>query len=647
MNKLILAVLLLSFNLHAQIPNTLVHSIPGAPTSQAGDWFGSVALHGSIMAVGAPLSDVGATDSGSVYVYDLNGTNPTAPILTIHNPTPNTNDQFGLSVKISGSRLAVGAHLDDAVGSDAGTVYIYDLSNPTPTVPVAALYDPTPTGHFGFSVAISGSLVVVGANFDDSGVINAAGRVYVFDLNNPNPAVPAWILENPGPDDGDRFGRGVAIDGTLVAITVFLDDTGASDSGIAYVFDLSTATPTVPVATLNNPTPAATDWFGWTVCVSGTRVAVGCPLDNTFASDAGSAYVYDMSSATPATPVLTLNNPSPASGDNFGATPSISGNLLVVTAWLDDAGATDAGSAYVYDLAGASPTVPVATLNNPTPGINDRLQWAAIDGTTIVLGVSRDDTEADDKGAVYVYSPPPEIIIEQPTGTVLVDGSANLGFGNLAIGTSGVAKSFTIRNTGQGYLSFGVISKSGAHPGDFVINSESLAKAILPGNSTGFSVTFAPAGTVSGTRTASIQIANNDSDESPFDISLSGFAYSSTADGDGDGMNDWQEVQLAALGFNWQVNNASLVNTYFSTASLNGLYTETQIHTMNVNTPLLSKDPGTGKFKLNLGLQRSIDRATFESFPFLPAGTSINPQGEVEFEFSVPEDAAFFKIEAR
>ena len=65
-----------------------------------------------------------------------------------------------------------------------------------------------------------------------------------------------------------------------------------------------------------------------------------------------------------------------------------------------------------------------------------------------------------------------------------------------------------------------------------------------------------------------------------------GSAFSSTVDTDNDGMNDWQEVQLAALGFNWQVNNAALVNTYFSTASLNGLYTESQIHTMNVNTPL-------------------------------------------------------------
>ena len=43
------------------------------------------------------------------------------------------------------------------------------------------------------------------------------------------------------------------------------DDTGATDAGSAYVYDLSSATPTVPVATLNNPGPAASDKFGYSV----------------------------------------------------------------------------------------------------------------------------------------------------------------------------------------------------------------------------------------------------------------------------------------------------------------------------------------------------------------------------------------------
>ena len=38
---------------------------------------------------------------------------------------------------------------------------------------------------------------------------------------------------------------------------------------------------------------------------------IGAPYDDTSGPEAGSAYVYDLASATPETPVLTLNNPGP------------------------------------------------------------------------------------------------------------------------------------------------------------------------------------------------------------------------------------------------------------------------------------------------------------------------------------------------
>jgi hypothetical protein len=113
------------------------------------------------------------------------------------------------------------------------------------------------------------------------------------------------------------------------------DDTGAEAAGSAYLYDLSSATPTVPVATLNNPGPAFNDQFGHSVAISGTRVVAGAPSDDTGAMDAGSAYVYDLSSATPTVPVATLNNPRPAQGD-FGDAVAISGTRVVVGA-TDDA----------------------------------------------------------------------------------------------------------------------------------------------------------------------------------------------------------------------------------------------------------------------------------------------------------------------
>jgi len=180
-------------------------------------------------------------------------------------------------------------------------------------------------------------------------------------------------------------------------------------AGSAYVYDLTSATPTVPVVTLTNPSPAAGDYFGQTVAISGTFAVVGAWLDDTGAANAGSAYVYNLASATPAVPVATLANPNATTNDNFGYSVAISGSRVVV-------GAVNAGNAFVYDLAGAAPTVPVATLTNPSPGLGDLFGNAvAIDGDVVVVGSYLDDTAAPDAGAVYIFGPVPTLAIAPAT----------------------------------------------------------------------------------------------------------------------------------------------------------------------------------------------------------------------------------------
>ena len=374
----------------------------------AGDLFGhSVAVSGNLMVVGAYADDSEATDAGKVHVYDVSGGTPTIPVLTLNNPSPEAHDQFGISVAISGTRVVVGATYDGTGGNRAGSVYAYDLSSGTPTVPVATLTNPDPASDdiFGSSVAIDGTRVVVGAYLDDTGA-NNSGSAYVYDLNSGTPSVPVATLNNPSPAEEDLFGYPVAISGTRVLVGAYQDDTGATDAGSVYVYDLSSGTPSVPVLTLNNPGPAELDNFGISAAISGTRVVVGAGGDDTGTIDAGSVYVYDVSSGTPTVPVITLNNPSPAAQDYFGHAAAISGMRVVVGAFFDDTGANDAGSAYVYDLGGDTPAVPVATLHNPSPAAQDSFgRSVAIDGTIVLIGTSEDDTVAVDKGAAYVFGP--------------------------------------------------------------------------------------------------------------------------------------------------------------------------------------------------------------------------------------------------
>ena len=393
------------YDLAATTPSVPVHTLNN-PDPAANDQFGtSVAISGTRVVVGANGDDTGAPDAGSAYVYELVGATPTTPVATLNNPDSAVNEQFGYSVAISGTRVVVGAYLDDTGVVDSGSAYVYDLASATPTVPVATLNNPGPGfgDYFGYSVAISGTRVVVGTPFDSAGALYS-GSVYVYDLASATPTVPVATLNNPGPASNDQFGKSVAISGTRVVAGALNDDTGAPDAGSAYVYDLAGATPTVPVVTLNNPGPRTGEWFGASVAISGTRAVVGAYRDG--ASLAGGAYVYDLAGVAPTVPVATLNNPGPTPQDEFGYSVAISGTRVVVGAYSDNTGAANAGSAYVYDLSSPTPTVPVATLNNPNSAINDNFGYSvAIDGATAVIGTPLDDSVAFNKGSAYVFTP--------------------------------------------------------------------------------------------------------------------------------------------------------------------------------------------------------------------------------------------------
>lgn len=113
----------------------------------------------------------------------------------------------------------------------------------------------------------------------------------------------------------------------------------------------------------------------------------------------------------------------------------------------------------------------------------------------------------------------PEISIQQPKGTNLVDGAAKKSFGTIGVGTTGTPKTFTIRNAGITKLSGLATKKDGAHAGDFNITAPAKTN-LLPGESTTFKVGFKP--TAQGARNAALHVYSNDSNENPFDIAVSG-----------------------------------------------------------------------------------------------------------------------------
>ena len=504
------------FDLAGGSPTTPIRELTDASPA-TGDYFGrAVAISGDTMLVGAPEADLLGMNTGSVSVFDLGAPNPTIPVLTLP-AAPSV--YFGTSVALSGRTAAVGAPNDATAAPNVGAVYVHALDDPSPELPRLTLTNPNPANDaFGGAVDISGRLVAVGAGGDDTGASNS-GKVYIFNTGEATPTTPVITLENPNPANGAAFGNALAIQGTKLVV-------GARGYGYgrAYVYDFAAPNPTTPILTLSNPSPATSDDFGMTVAISGNRIAIGA--GGASSSVQGTVFIYDLHGTTPSSPVLSLPNPDPANANNFGKAVSLVAGQLLVGSGYDYGlpGTSSAGIAYMYHLDGPTPATPVATLANPSPAFGDNFGSAvATDGVRVAIGAYTESTVARYKGAAYVFgipSPGPEIAIEQPSGVDLVSGSSSVSFGGVAFG-AGNTRTFTIRNVGQTTLTVSGASLLGGNDTDFSVVTAPPG-SIVAGGSVEFTVMFTPS--AAGLRSTTLRIANDDPDdnESPFEITLTG-----------------------------------------------------------------------------------------------------------------------------
>ncbi|WP_136601792.1 FG-GAP repeat protein [Salinigranum halophilum] len=309
----------------------------------------SVAVDGETGVVGTP-GFAGVTDA--VYVYDLS-TSPTQLRTTLTPTDGAPNDGYGVSVAVSGDTVVVGASAHDAVGDDAGAVYVSDLTDPTTETKLTA-FDGEAGDRFGAAVALDGDTLVVGAPGDDDGT----GAVYRYDLTQ-SPPTAAKLTASDG-EVGDRFGSSVAIAGQ----TVLVGAPSAGVSGAAYVADLTDPT---AETTLVAADVVESGLVGAAVALSDGTALVGAPGD-------GSVHVFDLT-AQPTAAVEVL-----ADGTGFGGAVAGSGETVVVGS---------SGAVAIYDLGSAHPTVPVAEAT----GVNEPLfgtfgAAVAVDGETALVGTA-------------------------------------------------------------------------------------------------------------------------------------------------------------------------------------------------------------------------------------------------------------------
>ncbi|PIQ95365.1 MAG: hypothetical protein COV67_15260, partial [Nitrospinae bacterium CG11_big_fil_rev_8_21_14_0_20_56_8] len=395
------------------------------------DQFGKgVDLDANRLAVGADAGDGsgnGTNGSGEVYLYTFtdstfSGGALAATLGSGYTGGKNidltaqlgTTDQFGRSVSLDGTRLAVGAFSDDGSGdslADSGAVYLFTFadtafSGGSLVATIGSGYtggkniDPTlaASDTFGQAVSLDGTRLAVSAGGDDgsSDTVSDAGAVYLYTFTDA--AFSGGTLAgkigsgytggknvNQSLDSSDNFGVDLSLDGNRLAIGALNDDgvsNATADAGAVYLYTFtdSSFSGGALAATIGSgytgskdisPPLDTGDRFGHSVALEGKKLAVGADADDAStnaATDAGAVYLYTFTDSAFSGGAFQGIIGSGYSGgknvsvslngaDYFGVPISLDGNRLAVGIQRDDGvsnGNPNAGAVHLYTFQDSS-----------------------------------------------------------------------------------------------------------------------------------------------------------------------------------------------------------------------------------------------------------------------------------------------------
>lgn len=243
----------------------------GAGAAESDNFGSSVSIWGNTAVVGAPLDDSPtAIDRGAAFVFTRSGlTWSFQQKLTADDS--DANDQLGWSVAVSGNTAIVGAYLDNAAFSDQGSAYIFTRSgNAWSQIQKLTAQDAAANDRFGFSVALDGNTAIVGAPLKDAENTDQ-GAVYVYNRSGSFVFQQKLVVSDAAASE--QFGYSVAVSGeNLIVGAPF-----SSEHGAAYIFDRAGANWSERKK-LADEKNAANEQFGFSVGISCDKVVIGTKL---------------------------------------------------------------------------------------------------------------------------------------------------------------------------------------------------------------------------------------------------------------------------------------------------------------------------------------------------------------------------------
>ena len=351
-----------------------------------GDSFGmDNCIYGEYAIVGAPWAD---NYKGIAYIFKYNGTTWVEEEELVAGDGADS-DHFGLSVAITNEYAIVGTPLDDDMGEDTGSVYIFRFEggNWIQEAKLKPHGDTIKWCYFGYSISISGDYLVVGSRRESW----AGGAIYIFQGVNGKWEEQAKLISSDWAR-GDNLGYSVSISGDYAIAGA---PCHANNKGSAYIFKRD-GDKWKEQAILVADDGEADDWFGTSVSISGNHAIVGANGDKDKGDWSGSAYIF-YNDSTSWKQQAKLVSSDLATGDAFGAHTCISGDYALVGATAKKG---NTGAAYSFERNGTFwEERAKITLDNAS---SNMFGYAiSISGDNAIIGAPRHNSKT---GAAYIYS---------------------------------------------------------------------------------------------------------------------------------------------------------------------------------------------------------------------------------------------------
>jgi hypothetical protein len=365
-------------------------------------YFGqAAALDGDFAVIGAPYDDGAGPDAGAAYVFRRRGERwVQAAKLTA--PAPRAFDRFGFSVAVSGGTVVVGADRRDERGHEgSGAAFVYRAAGEGWSLEAALRpHDPAASDGLGISVAADGDAILVGAPGKDE-TLPGAGAAYLFRRAHGRWREEAK-LSDPSPTERGGFGHAVALRGDVALVGAPTSSDLEVMGGRAYLYRRG-ARGWKLEARLAPRAPKPLQKFGAAVALSRDGALVGAPRATLGEKTRAGAVSLFRPTEQGWELAAELTGSPPRSDEEFGRTVSLAAERLLVGSQFGDAAGLNTGVAWLFDRRGDRWQSRGPVLAPDAAALDEFGTAAVLSERWILIGAPRETGAGNAAGAAYLY----------------------------------------------------------------------------------------------------------------------------------------------------------------------------------------------------------------------------------------------------